>query len=133
MTRPGSKWRPGKTPGSWFRHVSVLGPCVAEGGNVTAIRHRVTVPFGPKWSLTALAALPSETVRVSGECQGRKIEGVLRLPLAARREVIWHKDGALTGDFTVTPAAGETPTLQVTGTWKQGDTQGMEAVLFAPL
>lgn len=133
MPCPGSKWRPGKNPGSWFRHVAVLGPCVAENGQVTAIRHRVTVPFGPKWSLLALAALPSETCRVTGECQGRKIEGVLRLPLAAARKVVWHKDGALTGRFTLTPAPEEPATLQVTGTWQQNDTADMTAVLFAPL
>lgn len=133
MPRPGSKWRPGKKPGTWFRHVAILGPCVAENGNVTAIRHRITVPFGPKWSLAAIAAMPSETCRVSGECQGREIKGVLRLPIAARREAVWHRDGAMTGWFHLTPAPDETPTFKITGTWKQDDTDGMEAVIFAPI
>ena len=134
MPRPGNKWKPGKTAGTWFRHIAILGPCVAENGHVTAIRHRVTVPFGDKWSLAAMAKLPAETVRVVGTVAGRSVDGILRLPLAARRRVVWHKDGALTGDFTVMPAPDSAPaTLQLTGTWKQDDTQGMEAVLFGPM
>jgi hypothetical protein len=134
MTRPGNKWKPGKTAGTWFRNIAILGPCVAENGNITAVRHRVTVPFGDKWSLAALAKLPAETVRITGRCGAVQVDGVLSIPLAARRQVVWHKDGALTGNFTVSPVDPATPvTMKVTGTWKQDDTQGMEAVLFGPL
>ena len=130
MPCPGSRWRPGKKNGTWFRHVPILGPCVAEAGNVTAIRHGVSVPFGKDWAVKALRALPSELVRVSGQCQGRTIQGVIRLPIAARRRVMWHKDGAATGAFTCSPTSAAEETLAITGAWKQDDSQGVEAILF---
>jgi len=130
MPCPGSRWRPGKKQGSWFRHVAILGPCVAESGHVTCLRHGITVPFGKDWAVKALRALPSELVRVSGQCQGRTIQGVLRLPLAASRRVMWHKDGACTGKFTCSPVSGQEETLSITGAWKQDDSQGVEAILF---
>ena len=132
MPSPGSRWKPGKKAGTWFRHVAILGPCVAEAGNITCLKHGVTVPHSKAWAVEALRALPSELLRVSGECQGRSIQGIIRLPLAARRRVMWHKDGACTGTFSCSPAAtGETETLVITGAWKQDDTKDVEAVLFA--
>jgi hypothetical protein len=131
MKQPGNKWNPGKKPGTWFRHISILGPCLAENERITLLRHKISVPAGDKWSLAAIAALPSETVRVQGTVKGQNIDGVLKIPLAAKRRVIWHKDGALTGQFQVTPAGDtEVTTLAITGTWKD---DGMEAVLFGPI
>lgn len=131
MPSPGSRWRPGKKPGTWFRHVAILGPVVAEDGKMTAIRHKVTVPFSKAWAVEALRALPSELVRVSGQCQGRSIEGIIRIPFAARRRVMWHKDGACTGVFTCSPVSAGEETLAITGAWRQDDSQGVEAILFS--
>lgn len=130
MPSPGSRWRPGKKPGTWFRHVAILGPCVAEAGNITSLRHGVTVPFSKTWAVEALRSLPSELVSVSGKCQGRPIQGIIRIPFAARRRVMWHKDGACTGSFTCSPVSAGEETLAITGAWRQDDSQGVEAILF---
>ena len=130
MPSPGSRWRPGKKAGTWFRHIAILGPCVAEAGNITSLKHGVTVPFSKTWAVEALRALPAELVRVSGQCQGRSIQGIIRLPIAARRRVMWHKDGACTGAFTCSPTSAAEETLAITGAWKQDDSQGVEAILF---
>lgn len=130
MPCPGSRWRPGKKPGSWFRHVPILGPCVAEAGNITCLRHGVTVPFSKTWAVEALRKLPSELVRVSGQCQGRTIQGVIRLPIAARRRVMWHKDGAMTGEFTCSPTSAAEENLAISGAWAASDTKDLEAILF---
>jgi hypothetical protein len=133
MPCPGSRWRAGKKDGTWFRYVPVLGPCVAEAGNITCIRHGVTVPFSKTWAVEALRRLPSELVLVSGKCQGRTIQGIIRLPIAARRRVMWHKDGACTGVFSCSPTSTGDETLSITGAWKQDDSQGVEAILFCTI
>jgi len=130
MPSPGSRWRSGKKPGTWFRHIAILGPCVAEAGNITSLKHGVTVPFSKTWAVEALRSLPAELVRVSGQYQGRTIQGIIRLPLAARRRVMWHKDGAATGEFSCCPISEGEETLAITGAWKQDDSQGVEAILF---
>lgn len=134
MPCPGSRWRAGKKAGTWFRYVPILGPCVAEAGNITCLRHGVTVPFAVNsWAVEALRRLPSELVLVSGKCQGRTIQGIIRLPIAARRKVMWHKDSTLRGVFSCSPISEGEETLSITGTWQQDDTNDMEYILFGSL
>ena len=134
MQSPGNAWKPGKTPGTWFRHVPIFGPVVAENGQITAKRSGVTVPAGPGWAVAMLAALPGQLVAFTFQNanQAQTMRGVARMPHGARG--IPNCRGAENYRYTATPApAGAVVTHRATGTWKQDDTHGLEAVILTAL
>ena len=134
MPAPGTAWKPGKTPGTWFRHIAFLGPCTAQAGQITAKRFGVTVPAGAGWAQVMLAALPGQVVAFTfkNANEAQTIRGVARMPHGAAG--IPNCRGAENFRYTATPAAlNATITHKATGTWKQDDTQGLDRVVLTAL
>lgn len=103
MKKPGNKWKPGKEAGTWFRHVAVIGPCVAKNGNVTALKQRITVPFEEGWAMKVAEQMPLEKVRVVATINNKNSVGIAMIPLAAIRNVVMKHDKCLHGEYIVSP------------------------------
>ena len=134
MPSPGTAWKPGKTPGTWFRHIAFFGPCAAQECKITALKWGVSVPAGPGWQEKMLAALPGRLVAFTfkNANQSMWVSGVAFMPHGATG--IPNCRGAENYRYSETPApSGAVATHVATGTWRQDDTQGMDCVILTAL
>ena len=134
MPSPGTAWKPGKTHGTWFRHIPVLGPCTAQAGQITALKWAVSVPAGPGWQEKMLAAIPGRLVafQFRNANQAQWISGVAFMPRGAAG--IPNCRGAENYRYSETSAPlNAALTHKATGTWKQDDTQGMDRVILTAI